>query len=346
MQVYASGYTSETGGRGIYLLELDPEKATLEIKDVCRGEANNPCFLTLTRDWVYAVTDIDNHGYISYFRRDPATGRLTFAGKTATDTTALCHITMWPDGKYISMANYRAGNVLVHRILPDGTVGERTAFFQHEGHGYDAANRQAAPHAHSTMVSPDGRSLYVADLGLDKIFNYTILPEGRLEPAPDADQVIAPDGEGPRHFIFSKDGAWLYLVTEMGNQVLVYRKEGTRYELIQQNPTLRPDFTGEDTAADIHMTSDESFLYASNRGENDIAAFRVEEDHTLTLIGHFDCCGDCPRNFCITPDDKYMLVANQFTGNTVLFGIRPDGGLTDKLCEVPTPQTSFVRVMV
>ena len=67
------------------------------------------------------------------------------------------------------------------------------------------------------------------------------------------------------------------------------------------------------------MTSDGKFLYASNRGHNSIAIFSVDEKGKLTPIGHESVRGEWPRNFTLSPDDKFLLVANQRTDNIVVF---------------------------
>ena len=97
-------------------------------------------------------------------------------------------------------------------------------------------------------------------------------------------------------------------------------------------------FTEPNTCADIHISSDGKFLYASNRGDNSIAIFGVNaQDGYLNLVGHESTRGDGPRNFSISPDDNYLLVANQHTKNIVSFKRDKVTGLLNYISEINSP---------
>ncbi len=148
-------------------------------------------------------------------------------------------------------------------------------------------------------------------------------------------------GAGPRHLAFHPNENWLYVVNELDCTVtLVKRTENGLYETNSTISTLPKDYSEPNTCADIHISSDGKYLYVSNRGHNSIAIFSVSnKGGALELIGHESVKGDGPRNFSLSPDEKYLIVANQHTHNIVSFQRDKDTGLLNFVdqIEAPTP---------
>jgi len=347
-QVYAGSYTSREDANGIYQLELDTEKEKLRLIRAYQ-ESDNPSFLAVTWDYLYAVSERDEDGMVSAYRRNREDGTLTFINSIPTEGTAMCHINVWPGNKYFSAANYMSGSVFTGSIREDGSLGGVCAFCQHSGIGYYHAARQEGPHVHCTQLSEDGRRLYVSDLGLDRLFCYDVGENGSLEPADESAQIKLPQGEGPRHFIFRNRGKFLYLTAELGNKVFVYetKDDGMTYRNIQVISTLPQGYAGENTAADLHFSMDGRFLYVSNRGMDSLALYKADGiTGMIETAGYYDAYGQCPRNFCVTPDNQYLLIANQDSGNIVLCKRNADTGeICGKADEILIPQASFVMVM-
>lgn len=346
-RVYVGTYMGEGKGEGIYLLELDTEKKTLKKIRSYPEVSDNPSFLALRGGYLYAVSERDDGGGITSFSIDEKTGELMLLNKIGTEGTSMCHLTIWPDGKHISAANYSSGSLLVCGIGEDGRAGSICDFVQHEGCGVNP-ERQEGPHVHSTATSGDGRYLYCADLGLDRIFCYEIRQNGKLSPAAEEMQIVFPSGEGPRHFVFTKDEKWLYAVTELGSRVFAFRAREKEkiYEKVMDVTALPGDFQGENLAADIHLSGDERFLYVSNRGMDCITVFHISDEGIPDrTVEYHTSYGQEPRNFCITPDDGFVLIADQAGGKVVLCPRDPDTGrLGEKLAEVEIPQAVFVTV--
>ncbi|MDE6964991.1 MAG: lactonase family protein, partial [Lachnospiraceae bacterium] len=166
--------------------------------------------------------------------------------------------------------------------------------------------------------------------------------------AKESAQIHLPAGEGPRHLVFRNQGRFLYLTAELGNKVFVYETKdgGETYENIQTVSTLPDGYKGENTAADIHFSRDGRFLYVSNRGMDSIALYEADcADGVLKAKGHFGAFGRCPRNFCVTPDNGYLLIANQESGNIVLCKRNADTGeLCGKKDEIEMKRVAFVTV--
>jgi 6-phosphogluconolactonase len=150
-----------------------------------------------------------------------------------------------------------------------------------------------------------------------------------------------PDGAGPRHISIHPDRKWIYVINEFNSSVsLVTERKNGRYELNNSYSTLPKKFNGDNYCADIHVSKDGKFLYASNRGHNSIAIFKIDQNEgSLNLIGHEPTKGKWPRNFAISPDEKFIIVANQHSNNIVSFKRDELSGELKYLDEIecPTP---------
>lgn len=347
--IYAGAYTEENGEGGITHLLLDTEKQTMVCKSTCSEAGESPSFLAVTEKHLYAVSEQAEKGAVSSFDRDPDTGELRLLNRIDTEGTLMCHLCVWPGERYLSAANYGSGSLMVCPVSEKG-AGQPVAFIQHHGVGYASETRQEGPHVHATGLSSDGTYLYASDLGLDQVFCYRIGKGGELQCAEEEEQIHTPDGTGPRHFVFSGDGQFLYLVTEMGNRLFVCKKQdsGSRYRIIQEAGTLPADYREMNLAADIHLSKDGKFLYISNRGADNVAVFSISDQTGFAeLVGFCECGGEFPRHFCLTPDDRFVLVANQKSGNVALYERNTETGLLgEKLDDVRIPQVSCVCVIL
>ena len=185
-------------------------------------------------------------------------------------------------------------------------------------------------------MSPDGNFVFVIDLGSDALYRYP-LSDGRIT---DFEPVLfsTPAGQGPRHSVFSKDGRFLYVITELGGDVLVYEYASGDLRLIQD---IDADPLHARGSADIHFSPDGKFLYASNRLHGDgIAIFRQDPATGLLSYAGYQYTGIHPRNFAITPDGRYVLVACRDSDAVQVFRHDPATGLLKdcgKDIRVPRP---------
>lgn len=335
MKLYAGCYTGDTPEGGILIFDFSPRTGDLQLLSQF-SFAPNPSYLALRGKMLYAVSETAG-GALTSFALEDGGAALRPVASVPSGGDDPCHILIWPDGQHLSVANYSSGSLAVFDVLEGGAAARRAAFCQHSGVGHDAQNRQAGPHVHSTGMDASGQ-LLAADLGLDRIFRYRIDADGVLQSG--ASALIAPPGSGPRHFCFSRDGKTLYAVAEMGNQLLeyAYDPEG---ECALRNvlPLLNAGFAGENLAADIHLAPDGRFLYASNRGDDSIAAFRLGEDGRATFLERTSAHGRGPRNFCLSPDGRFALIANQYSGNiAVCVRDTESGHIGEMVCDVPAPR--------
>ncbi|QYR21670.1 lactonase family protein [Paenibacillus sp. sptzw28] len=325
LQFFVGSYAAKDA-EGITLIRLDTATGEMERIAGKTGIAN-PSFLILNRNRtrLYAVSETDPHpGSVASFAVDP-NGGLNLMNEQPVMGTAPCHVTLDQEDRCLIAANYNGGNVVLFPIGPDGTVGPIVDNVRHSGRG-PRDDRQEGPHPHSSIIDPSGRFAIVADLGTDKLVHYRIdYSAGRL--ITECETTASP-GAGPRHLAFHPAGRFLYVVNELSSTITVYRYEGgeTALEPLQTISTLPESFGGENTCADIHLTSGGRFLYASNRGHDSIAGFRVGVDGLLEPVEITPSGGRTPRNFAVTPDDRYLLTANQQSDCIVSYRINADTG--------------------
>lgn len=271
------------------------------------------------RKYLYAINERADS--VSAFQLDPASGKLTALNQVPTKGKGPCHVSVDHTGKALFVANYGSGSLESYQIQPDGKIGERVSFIQNEG---SSANkqRQAGPHAHSANISLDNRFLVLADLGLDKLFVFKIDPAtAKLTPNDPPSTSIKP-GSGPRHFVFSPNQKFGYVIDEMGNTIIGFawdKAKGTLKE-IQSVSTLPDGFKGENTTAEIYMSPDGKFLYGSNRGAGTIAVYTADPNTgMLNKIQDAATGGTTIRSFGIDPSADFVLAGLQEANTVVEF---------------------------
>lgn len=323
----AGTYTGEKS-KGIYVYRFGAN-GSAELVD--SAVTPNPSYLAVSPDqqFVYAVNELGNGeggGKVTAFRFDKGTGKLTPLNQASSVGEHPCYITTDQTGKWVIVGNYSSGTVAVLPVKNDGSLGEAVAVQQHKGKG--PTDRQKSPHVHATVISKDNKTLYVPDLGIDKLMIYSFNAKtGHLAPK-DTTLSSAP-GAGPRHFTFHPNAKWAYLLQELSGKISVYRVQNGLLQPLQTLSALPKDFKGSFTSADIHISPDGNFLYASNRDEsNTLAIFRINTgDGKLTLVGHQPVLGKTPRNFSFDPSGNFLLAANQRSDEIVVFAVNKSTGL-------------------
>jgi 6-phosphogluconolactonase len=315
-------YTSgKSKGIAVYRFYAETGKVAYlsQIDDVI-----NPSYLTVSSNnkFVYAVNENDK-GEVSAFNFDAKTGQLKFINKVSTLGGSPCYVSVDKKQKNLFIANYSGGNIAVVPINPDGSVAPAVQTIKDPGHGPNK-ERQEQAHVHTAVLSPDEKYVLYTDLGTDKI-NITKYKGGKTNPIVPANPafVSVTGGYGPRHLAFSNDKKYLYLVTEMGSSVLVFDYNNGKPKQKQDITLLADGFKGATGAADIHISPDGRFLYATNRGDaNDISVFSVNpQDGTLTFIERKPTGGKGPRNFAIDPTGNWLLIAHQNSDSVIIFRI-------------------------
>jgi 6-phosphogluconolactonase len=318
------GTYTKTGSKGIYTYRFDAKTGNLTFLS-STDSAVNPSYLAISpnQKFLFAVneTNGNNPGKVSSYAINKQTGRLTFLSQQLTGGDDPCYVSVHKNNNWIAVANYSGGNASVLRVNSKGMLTPYSQLVQDSGKGFNK-QRQEKAHVHAAIFSPDYQFLFTPDLGLDKIMAYRFNEQAQrpLKPATPAYAATLP-GSGPRHLVFHPNNRFAYIIQELSGKVVAYKYSSGKFVVLQEVSSHPAGYTGDIGSADIHLSPDGKFLYASNRGDaNNIAIFAVNQNTgRLTPRGYQDTKGIAPRNFMIDPTGNFLLVANQQTDNVVIF---------------------------
>ena len=322
---------------GILTIKQDPETGEVSLGKTV-AEVINPSFVKLTSDnkYVYAVSELGDKdaasGFIHSFQVKE-NDSLIEVDKVSTEAFAPCHIEIDKTNKLAFVSNYMGGVVVMYRIQQDGSL---------EKHKELNMPNPDKSHTHSVSISADNKHVYICDLGLDKIWIYDLDVEEKTIQKNKQESVSLPKGAGPRHFEFSKDQKFAFSMNELNSTISIFKVEENGGLILQNSVSSIPeDFTENNSGADIHISPSGDYLYASNRGHNSIAIFKVDQNTgALESIGYASTNGKTPRNFAIAKDGSYLYAANQDSGDIQSYKINEETGELDaigKPTAVPTP---------
>ncbi|GIO94199.1 MULTISPECIES: lactonase family protein [Paenibacillus] len=325
-----TGAYAEADQTGICVYAVDETSGELRLLDEVSG-IKNPTFLNVdpAAKRLYAIGEISDQGKkaaeIVTFEIQPDTGKLKELSRVRSVSSSTCHIQRDEGSSYLIVSSYHGGLVGVHRINEDGTAGELLDEKKHAELVQVREDQQ--PRAHSAFYSPDGRYIFVQDLGLDKIMSYTLDSEhGELR---FHGETQLEDGVGPRHLAFHPGGGYAYVINELNSSVttLRYSSEDGRLTPLETISTLPSDFEGESFCAEIAVSSDGRTVYGSNRGHDSIVVFSVHQDSgLLSPVQYISTEGGHPRHFSLLPGGKHLVAANRDGNNLVLFTVDPEDG--------------------
>lgn len=322
-------YTNSCESKGIYVYDFNVNTGDFSFKNVSENTVS-PSYLSVSKDnkFVYAVNENGAESTVSAFKYAPSSGKISLINKQNANGADPCYLIN--DDQNVIVANYSGGNIAVFGKSHDGSITETKQLVQHYGKGPNV-QRQQGPHVHMVYFSPDRKFVLSNDLGLDKVYLYAYDADAKVDNLKVCDSVSVTAGSGPRHLTFSNDGKWVYLLQELNGSLTTFKYAKGKLKKIGETSILAKDFNGTFSGADIHISPDGKFLYASNRGEaNTISIFEISKNGKLKSKGQTSTLGKGPRNFVIDPTGNFLLVAHQYTNNVVVFKRdQASGALTD-----------------
>ncbi len=354
--VYAGTYTNPTptttsASKGIYAWRFDSKSGALTPIGLV-GETVNPAHLWAHPNgkFLYASNWEDGvpGDHVSAFAIDHHTGKLTLLNKVSARGDRANQVVLDPSGKLAATVTYNSGTFSVFGVEADGKLTE--AFYTDQHAGKPLSERQPGPRAHGIVFSKDSRFVYVAELGLDRVYAYRVDPVKRtVVPADPPFVTMNTGGSGPRRLQLHPNGNFLYVNHETDSKVSVFEVNGAHLKQIQTLSTLPAGHTGNNSTAEIQIDRTGKWLYVTNRGHDSIAHYAVDPAKgTLTLVGHTPAGGRTPRNITIDPTNQYLIAANQAGENIVVFKLDPKtGNLTPTGATGQVPQPGgvyFVKV--
>ncbi|MBW8812863.1 MAG: lactonase family protein [Caulobacterales bacterium] len=295
------------------------------------GDLFNPSYLAFGpgRRTLYAV-----HGdasEVSAFRVDPADGRLTFLNRASTHGMNPVHLALDRTGRFVVIPNHvttaeYASGLTVLALGPDGALGDLTDLLPLKGKVGPHRVEQPFPKPHQARLDPTGRFFVVPDKGRDVVESYRLDAAGKLSLAGSA---RAQEGAGPRHVAFTPDARFAYVLNELNSTIEAFRFDTASGALspFQVLPALPDSFTGDSRASEIEVSADGRFVYASNRGADDIGVFAIETaTGRLAPRGWQGSGGKTPRFFALSPDGHTLFAANEDGDSLMALAIDPRAG--------------------
>lgn len=359
-RVYFGTYTRPGQSEGIYRCDFDPATGQLSAPALAVA-TKDPSFLVIhpSKKFVFAVGESGaprekgkppGAGAVSAFAVDPSTGDLKLINQESSHTSGPCYITVDKAGKNVLIANYGGGGCGVLPVGDDGKLGPLQSYQQHTGTGGYAV-RPNPPRAHSINLDPQSRFAVCADAGIDQLMIYQFdSAAGTLTPNKPASVTTGP-AAAPRHTCFHPSGRFFYAINEHEMTMSVFGYDGETGKLteLQKISTLPPGEIKQKgySTAEVVCHPSGKFLYGSNRGQNSIVAFKIDESTgMLTLVGHQGEGIKTPRNFNVDPTGKFCLVENQDGGNVFVFAIdQQTGALTKNVCTIPLSMAVCAKFM-
>jgi 6-phosphogluconolactonase len=345
VRVFIGTDTAKGVSKGIYHSTFNPQSGQLSVP-ILAAETTRPSYMALSparsgRRSLYAVNAVqDSSATITTFDLDVRGGLLTERSKVTSAGAGPTYISVDSTGRAAFVANYWGGTIASYRVEPDGSLSQPVSTFNYKdtqfGHHGPVPVRQDGPHPHSVFVSPDDRFLIVNDLGNDAISVFSIDPvTAKLTPSsPLLTNLRA--GSGPRHIAFHPNGRWVYLINELDSTLdhllwtATHSVDHPQGLLINTNTTLKTIASGfpadKNTAAEVMISNDGQFLYASNRGEDTLVVCHIGEKGELKEIQRISCGGKTPRHFTFDPTYQWLLCSNQDSASITVFRRDPGTG--------------------
>jgi len=340
---YVGCYTGGANARGISVFHYDPPTNAMTLAGIV-APVTSPSFIVLdsTKKFLYSGNE-SGAGSASAFAINPNTGALRFLNTQGAGGQP-AHVAIHPGGKYLLTANYTGGTVAVFGINSDGSLAGNPQIVSHFGELGSNAGRQEAPHPH--MVLPDSTGAYVLvnDLGLDATIIYAF-DGGRIT---EVSRIASAPGAGPRHLAWHPNNRILYSINELSNTLntYVWDVNNARLNVAQENlSTLPAGFRGNSGAGEVMVDAAGKFLYASNRGNDNIAIFSIDPaNYQLSAVGWVHTQGRTPRHFNFDPTGNFIHVCNQDSANIVTFKVdKSTGNLTPAGLYVSTTTAACIQ---
>jgi 6-phosphogluconolactonase len=323
--VYVSN--AEDGDIGAYRAQADGTLAPLA--RVPAAKLVMPMTVSPNRRFLYAASrskPFTAHVYAI----DAGSGALKPVS-TAPLAESFPYISLDRTGRFLFGASYGGHLVSVNALGGDGRVAQALQV------------TSVGRNAHSILADASNRFVYVPNLGTDQIFQFLFDEKtGQLASNTPAVVQMKP-GTGPRHFIFSPDNRFVYLLSELVATVTTLSlndKTGLLTELSSasalppdsklQPGAARPNSRNADNdiwAADLHLTPDGRFLFASERTSSTLAAFGVDAaSGKLTYLSSTPTEKQ-PRGFAVDPKGKFLVASGEKSETLSVYAIEAGGAL-------------------
>jgi 6-phosphogluconolactonase len=316
---------SNADSGSVSVLALDEARGTLRAAQALSlGGTLMPMALSPDRGRLFVARRSDPLAAIT-LSIDAATGRLAAVGEGPLPAS-MAYIATDATGRWLLSASYDDDQVAVSRIGDDGIVRPAHQIVQTQRH------------AHAVRCDASNRHAFATSLGGNVVHQWHFdAATGELRDNEAAPYVAVRAGAGPRHLEWHPGGRLAYLLNELDATLDVLEFDVQRGTLAPRATcSILPDrFSGKPWAADVHVTPDGRFLYASERTTSTLAGFALEDGGArLDRIGHWPAPPQ-PRGFKVTASGRWLIAAGQRAPRVDLYAIDSATGRLDKHGEHP-----------
>ncbi|KAG7399640.1 hypothetical protein PHYBOEH_008283 [Phytophthora boehmeriae] len=238
-------------------------------------------------------------------------------------TSAAAHISLSPDEDFIVVSSYGGATITMYPINTDGSLADKSFNQEFPTGSKVVSPQQDIGRVHSTTWLPNSNHVVAAGWGSDELLQYNLDASKQTLTSLEKN-VDSQPGSAPRHMAVHPNNKFAYVTNELANTVNVFNIDTEAAlvvgPVVQKISTIPADFTNTTTAADVHFSRNGKFLYASNRGHDSIAIYKIDETTgKLTSVGWESTRGQTPRGFVIYED--WLIVANQGSGDMYVFKV-------------------------
>lgn len=310
MEKILLGTYTKNQSEGIYSIDL-VEGHLVNLQLVAKAE--NPTYLDYDASTgrLYSVAQRGDKGGVSVWDYDGVSAKEVES--YLYEGVQPCYVKYDKNENVIYAANYHHGEFTTY-----GEGAIQKVFTYEKG-----------SHAHYSDIDPKTGDVFVCDLGHDTIHKYRLLNEIAT--------YKTAEGMGPRHLVFHPSEPYIYILGELNNTVEVVRDLEFEFEHVQTISML-PEEGIKSGGGAIRISNDGKFVYVTNRGHDSITAYKVNDDHTLTFVSNDSVHGEHPRDFALSLDQKFVVVANRDTNNLVLFKRNTEDGTLSFVESVDAPE--------
>jgi 6-phosphogluconolactonase len=328
-------YVANADSNDISVFRVEPSSGKVKVVEtvafpgVEKAGSSTPLAVSPDKRFLFAGVRAEPYAVLS-FAIDANSGQLSYRGRGPL-ADSMANIATDRSGKFLFGASYGGSKVAVNPLLPDGVAGEP---------------KQVIPtglNAHAFLPSPDNRFVFATNLGSDQVLSFAFdAATGGLAPS-DPPVTKVPEKSGPRHFVFHPNGRFVYLVHELNGDVaaFAYEARSGAWDEVQRTTALPEGFSDNASdkkpwAADIHITPDGRFLYASERTTSTLTAYKVDAaSGKLTTVGSVPTEKQ-PRGFKIDPSGRYLAAVGEVSDGMTVYSIDQASGALTRLKSYPT----------
>lgn len=319
-------YVSNADSKDITVLRLDlPTGALVAVETASVATdgpdgGSMPLAIAPNHRFLYAALRFEPFTAVT-FAIEPKAGTLRRIG-AAPLPDSMASIATDRSGRYLLGSSYGGNRISISPVGPDGRVGDKAIVIP------------TGKAAHAVLTDPSNRFVFASNLGSDALIRARFDASTGEVSDLNLNAANTKAGAGPRHFRFHPNGRFFYLVNELDASLNVFAYEDGALREIQSVSALPAGFTGKPWAADLHLTPDGNFLYASERTSSTLAGFKVDVSGRLAPLGNVETEKQ-PRGFAIDPSGRWLICAGQLSNSLSVHAIDKATGRLDRISQMP-----------